>query len=439
MTRLLMILALIVLAVPVFAADLGGVRPEKTDVYPEYVNPEVRQGGDTIFNATVIGGLPFADAGTTAGYNNDYDEVCPYTVSTSPDVVYSFTPGEDIVVDIDMCGSSYDTKLYVYDESLNVIACNDDYYFDDVCGVYVSFLGDVPLMAQMLYYIVVDGYGGDFGDYVLTLDLYEPCLLECPPGGYHEGEPPLQNDEINAFNDGCGSDNPDGFQNLPSDQNGELTLCGTSGWFIYQGSDYRDTDWFVATFGETGMIEVTADAEQMIYIFELGPQDCETVSVLQQIVVGPCAPAALSVFGEPLSTVWLWAGPTVFTPPYGITPYEFNYTIWLSGLNPGIVAVESDGSVPESYVLGACFPNPFNPLTTIRFGLPEQARVDLRVYDVAGHLVRTIIAGDATEAGWHEATWNGLDDRGRRAEAGVYFYRLDAGAFSETRRMTLVK
>jgi hypothetical protein len=440
MTRLLTIIALLAVAVPAAAYDLNNVRPEKTDVYPDYVNPDVRQGGDTIGDATVIPGLPYEDFGTTAGYTDDYDEACPYTISTSPDVVYVFMPGEDVELDIDLCGSSYDTKLYVYDEGLGLVACNDDFYFEDPCGIYVSFLDAVPMTAGMNYYIIVDGYGGDFGDYVLSVDLSEICALECAPGSWPEGEPPLVNDEINAFNDGCGSDNPDGFQELPSDPNGELMLCGGSGWFTYLGSDYRDTDWFVATFGPNGVIELTADAEQPLNVFELGPQDCDNVGVLQQITVGPCSPGVMTVFGEPMTTVWLWAGPSTFVPPIGeITPYEFTYTIGLSGLNPGIVAVETEGLAPEAFVLDHCFPNPFNPLTTIRYGLPEPSPVNLSVYDVAGRLVRTIIAGDQKAAGWHEATWNGMDDSGRRAGAGIYFYRLDAGDYSQTRRMTLVK
>ena len=65
------------------ANDLGNVMPEKTDVYPDYVNPGVRQGGDTIADAVAIS-IPGNNAGTTAGYNDDYDEACPYTISTSP-------------------------------------------------------------------------------------------------------------------------------------------------------------------------------------------------------------------------------------------------------------------------------------------------------------------------------------------------------------------
>ena len=78
--------------------------------------------------------LPFFDTGATCDNVDDYDEVCPYTGSTSPDVVYLYVNPDQFELcahaDIDLFGSSYDTKVYVYDGSLNVLACNDDYYFD---------------------------------------------------------------------------------------------------------------------------------------------------------------------------------------------------------------------------------------------------------------------------------------------------------------------
>ena len=91
------------------------------------------------------------------------------------------------------------------------------------------------------------------------------------------------------------------------------------------------------------------------------------------------------------------------------------------------------------YALYPCYPNPFNPATTISYDLPDQVNVDLNVYDVAGKLVRKLISAQSTGAGRHEVVWNGRDETGRVVPAGVYFYRLDAGRYSETRRMALVK
>jgi hypothetical protein len=84
-------------------------------------------------------------------------------------------------------------------------------------------------------------------------------------------------------------------------------------------------------------------------------------------------------------------------------------------------------------------PNPFNPMTTISFVLPEAASTNLRIYDVSGHLVRTLMNGIVQPGGHHEVVWNGQSDSGRIVAAGVYFCKLDAGEFSEIQRMTLIK
>ncbi|PID79514.1 hypothetical protein CSB20_10065 [bacterium DOLZORAL124_64_63] len=83
-------------------------------------------------------------------------------------------------------------------------------------------------------------------------------------------------------------------------------------------------------------------------------------------------------------------------------------------------------------------PNPFNPATTIRYELDNEGPVQLRVFDLKGRLVRTLVDG-RQEAGPHEQLWNGRDRQGQPAPAGVYFYRLRSGEASRTKRMMLVK
>ncbi len=94
---------------------------------------------------------------------------------------------------------------------------------------------------------------------------------------------------------------------------------------------------------------------------------------------------------------------------------------------------------PAAISLDQNRPNPFNPTTTISFGLPAAARATLRVYDTAGRTVRTLIDGPQT-AGFHEVPWDGRDDRGTGVATGVYFYRLSVdGQESQTKKMILVK
>ncbi len=94
--------------------------------------------------------------------------------------------------------------------------------------------------------------------------------------------------------------------------------------------------------------------------------------------------------------------------------------------------------LPSQFALRPNYPNPFNPSTTIRYDVATRSRVELRIYDVRGALVRTLVDGERA-AGSYSIAWNGLNDRGNPASSGVYFYRLTAGTFSDVRKMTLVK
>jgi hypothetical protein len=109
----------------------------------------------------------------------------------------------------------------VYDGDMALIACNDDFYTSLPCGVYVSRLENIPFAAGTTYYIVVDGYGNDFGDYVLAVDQLNGHAFECPDYSIDEGEPPLADDYIDNYNGGCNTPGYP-FQNIAGDANGEF-------------------------------------------------------------------------------------------------------------------------------------------------------------------------------------------------------------------------
>ncbi len=138
--------------------------------------PTLDQGGDDIASATVIPSIPYTTTGTTVGYTDDYDEDCPASFDDTPDVVYAFTPATDVTVDIDLCASSFNTKVYLYENTEgNLVACDDN-----GCGTARSFLGMVDLFAGNTYYIIVDGGFSDVnteGEYVL--DIHDPILGRC--------------------------------------------------------------------------------------------------------------------------------------------------------------------------------------------------------------------------------------------------------------------
>jgi flagellar hook assembly protein FlgD len=90
------------------------------------------------------------------------------------------------------------------------------------------------------------------------------------------------------------------------------------------------------------------------------------------------------------------------------------------------------------FALSANVPNPFNPQTTIHYDVPAAGMVNISVYDVAGRLVRELV-NERRDAGSWSVQWNGDDRRGMRVASGVYFYRMRAGEFVETRKMVLLK
>jgi hypothetical protein len=343
------LLLLAMAAAPAAAQLLAPTPPAKPDVTAPVNEPVPRQGGDTIADAFVIAALPFSTTGTTAGYSNDYDEVCPWG-SSSPDVVYRFDATVYNGVKIDLCGSSYDTKVYVYDAALQLVACNDDYYYDEPCGMYVSMIPHVELLAGNTYYIVVDGYGGDYGDYMFYIGSSLECWIECPPYGIAEGEPPQQNDHDDLFNCGCGCVDGDvRIQELAGDGSGEHAACGRAGWYSHQDLAYRDTDWFSVIAGPGGVVTATLDAEWRTHLFHLAPTDCNGVSPVAT-ATSDCAPATLEIAAAPGEVIWLWVGSATFEPPYGPTPSEYDYTLELSGLLIPVPGEQTTwGAVKSSY------------------------------------------------------------------------------------------
>jgi len=101
-------------------------------------------------------------------------------------------------------------------------------------------------------------------------------------------------------------------------------------------------------------------------------------------------------------------------------------------------------SGPREYRLGANYPNPFNPATTIEFDLPGESRVRLAVYSALGQEVAVLHDG-VLQAGYHRAAWNGTDNSGRQMGSGIYLYRLSAVStdgqrtFVDTQRMVMVR
>ncbi len=126
----------------------------------------------------------------------------------------------------------------------------------------------------------------------------------------------------------------------------------------------------------------------------------------------------------------------------GATDYLVSRNFTLAPSNPTSVPVQ--GAVPSSFTLDQNYPNPFNPSTSLRFSLPQQSTVVLKVFNLLGQEVVTLAQG-VRDAGSYRVTWNGLDNLGRSVGSGLYFYKLTAvptaggQGFSSTKKMTLLK
>lgn len=95
-------------------------------------------------------------------------------------------------------------------------------------------------------------------------------------------------------------------------------------------------------------------------------------------------------------------------------------------------------NAPAMNILGANYPNPFNPSTTIIYNMPMPGNAKLNVYNVKGQLVRSLV-NENKNGGSHKVVWDGKDNGGNSVTSGLYFYRLETGKYSQTRKMILMK
>jgi len=94
--------------------------------------------------------------------------------------------------------------------------------------------------------------------------------------------------------------------------------------------------------------------------------------------------------------------------------------------------------LPQAFNLYNNYPNPFNPVTTLRYDLPEDALVNITIYDIMGRIVRTLI-NSQQNAGFKSIQWNATNDAGSPLSAGLYLYKIQADNFVQTRKMVLLK
>jgi hypothetical protein len=99
---------------------------------------------------------------------------------------------------------------------------------------------------------------------------------------------------------------------------------------------------------------------------------------------------------------------------------------------------EDNTAFAEDFSLFDNYPNPFNPETRIGYTLPKASHVKLEIFNILGQRIKTIIDEDQT-VGKKEVIWDGMNEQGEQVSSGVYFYRLQASDFVQTKKMVLMK
>jgi hypothetical protein len=119
--------------------------------------------------------------------------------------------------------------------------------------------------------------------------------------------------------------------------------------------------------------------------------------------------------------------------------YIYLESVMTSITDDGTVSISHDeGTLPKQFALYPAYPNPFNPTTTLRYELPEDAIVNITIYDMVGRIIRTLV-NDSQTAGYKSIQWNATNDRNEPVSTGLYLYTIQAGKFRQTEKMVLLK
>jgi hypothetical protein len=214
---------------------------------------------------------------------------------------------------------TYDTKITVF-----CGGCSTEPYMciggnDDNCLEGNGLLSTVTWCSQAgaEYLILVHGFGGQSGDFLLRVfddgvpcefpPPCAPCELECEPGDIPEGEPLCGPEYVDNYNGGCNS-SPPVFQPIECGQ----TICGESGTYLFGGWNYRDTDWFEYVLTEPKRITWQAVAEFPLQILVIdGTGGCGNFNIIGWAYAEPCIGTSIVLDLNP-GTYWFWIGPSVF-------------------------------------------------------------------------------------------------------------------------------
>lgn len=294
------------------------LKPEGAGM-PRALAPLGIPGGD-FTTPIVISSLPYSATGNNCGFVNNLQGSCG---GTGPDVVYAITPSQNTCVTISLCNptTNFDSVLDLYlNSSATLVACSDDF-----CDIR-SEIQNVTLFAGNTYYIVVDGFGGSCGDYLLNVTACPTtCNVPCPPGAIAEGEPSCFDGSVDTYNAGCNSV-PTTWTDIPCSPT-PVTMCGSYGNFVTNGLQFRDTDWYRVVVGQPTTLVATVNGElsSVVAILDLSA-GCGALVERCPVQPGPpCAPISCSA-SVPAGTYFIFVAPANFSG----SPCSARYTLTVS-------------------------------------------------------------------------------------------------------------
>jgi predicted RNA-binding protein with TRAM domain len=263
---------------------------------------------------------------------------------TSPNIWYAYTASESGNATISLCGSSYDTKLAVYEGTCGALvslACNDD-----ACSVQSEV--EVPVTAGNTYYVEIGGYQSNTGDGILNIYVTPPCEFSCPSGATPEGEDCIADEGDDVTNGGCNSATPV-FTPLACGE----TVCGQWNTYSFGGSDYRDTDWYILEVTEWSDVTLTGEGAFPIvfgFLEQLAPgvPGCDNLTgyIAPYIAADPCTESTVSATLAP-GTYYVFVGGQVYTGfGCGTGPWEYAITATCTPAEP--TYCDASGGCDES-------------------------------------------------------------------------------------------
>jgi len=209
----------------------------------------------------------------------------------------------------------------------------------------------------------------------------------------------------------------------PPDHMNTITLNNTS---LYFGGDIQEEDVFSYSLPPkppTGAIDIRfADDTKLC---------TETECVIE--VINDKKPLAIK-FNIKENEVW-----ELMDKNGNVLLLENTLDVEIDGNSGQLVLKKSSSShLPSAFSLLSAYPNPFNPITTLRYDLPEQAFVTLTIYDMLGKQISQLV-NTIQEAGFKSVQWDATNSMGKTVSAGVYLYQIQAGEFVQTKKMVLLK